>query len=272
MSKTLVGELLKKLDREMMAKKILSELTNCVNLKDSIEAVMKHVMMVTDCEAIGIRLCDGNDTLFYAHHGFSHSHLCKGPFFCSKDSEVKRLKIPDNGVWTTKGLCWDVFNGNVDKDLPFFTSQGSFWTNDLQNIMEKQAHNCLCCRFKSLAMIRISCRNDCVGLIQLCSNYTPLTLDMIFYLEMIGKDIGTVFHNNMIYSRLKETYETLNNKLTPICASCKKINSEGEEWQNIEDYLYKHIGAEFTHDICPDCMEKLYPSIFVKIKERYGSV
>ena len=45
----------------------------------------------------------------------------------------------------------------------------------------------------------------------------------------------------------------------PICASCKNIRDDAGYWQQIEQYLSKHSDLEFTHGICPACLEKLYP-------------
>jgi FixJ family two-component response regulator len=50
--------------------------------------------------------------------------------------------------------------------------------------------------------------------------------------------------------------------LLPICASCKKIRDDKGYWNQIEVYIRKHSGAEFSHGICPDCARKLYPEIF----------
>jgi len=47
--------------------------------------------------------------------------------------------------------------------------------------------------------------------------------------------------------------------ILPICSSCKKIRDDKGYWQQIEAYIGKHSGAEFTHGICPDCIRKLYP-------------
>jgi len=49
------------------------------------------------------------------------------------------------------------------------------------------------------------------------------------------------------------------NGLPPICCSCKKIRDNGGYWHKIESYISGHTQAEFTHGICPDCMETLYP-------------
>lgn len=47
--------------------------------------------------------------------------------------------------------------------------------------------------------------------------------------------------------------------LLPICASCKKVRDDKGYWQQIEAYVSEHSDAEFSHGICPDCAERLYP-------------
>lgn len=44
----------------------------------------------------------------------------------------------------------------------------------------------------------------------------------------------------------------------PICSYCKKIKDEKGHWNQIESYITEHSGTEFTHGICPDCVEKVY--------------
>ena len=45
--------------------------------------------------------------------------------------------------------------------------------------------------------------------------------------------------------------------LLPICAWCKKIKDSNAYWHRVEDYIRGHSKAEFTHGICPECIEKL---------------
>jgi PAS domain S-box-containing protein len=47
--------------------------------------------------------------------------------------------------------------------------------------------------------------------------------------------------------------------IVPICASCKQIRDDEGFWQQVELYVEKHTEAQFSHGICPDCVEKLYP-------------
>ena len=45
--------------------------------------------------------------------------------------------------------------------------------------------------------------------------------------------------------------------LIPICAWCKKIRNDEGLWQQIEAYVSAHTEADFSHSICPACVENL---------------
>jgi len=49
--------------------------------------------------------------------------------------------------------------------------------------------------------------------------------------------------------------------LIPICANCKKIRDDKGYWKQIEAYIEEHSDAFFSHGICPDCVNKLYPDL-----------
>lgn len=48
----------------------------------------------------------------------------------------------------------------------------------------------------------------------------------------------------------------------PICASCMRIRDDNEYWNQIETYLRDHSDAEFSHGICPECAERIYPEYY----------
>ncbi|AOY58416.1 two component system response regulator [Desulfococcus multivorans] len=47
--------------------------------------------------------------------------------------------------------------------------------------------------------------------------------------------------------------------ILPICANCKKIRDDEGYWDQVEHYVSRHTDASFSHGICPDCLNKLYP-------------
>jgi CheY-like chemotaxis protein len=47
--------------------------------------------------------------------------------------------------------------------------------------------------------------------------------------------------------------------LLPICGQCKKIRDDQGQWQAVESYIKAHSEADFSHGICPECLNKHYP-------------
>jgi len=52
--------------------------------------------------------------------------------------------------------------------------------------------------------------------------------------------------------------------LLPICASCKKIKNDKGHWEQMEIYIRNRSEVNFSHGICPECAEKLYPEYYKK--------
>jgi GAF domain-containing protein len=48
--------------------------------------------------------------------------------------------------------------------------------------------------------------------------------------------------------------------LLPICAWCKRIRDDEGYWSQVEAYFHKATGADFTHGICPECLQKALPA------------
>jgi len=48
--------------------------------------------------------------------------------------------------------------------------------------------------------------------------------------------------------------------LLPICSLCKKIRDDTGYWNQIESYLRKHSTADFSHGICPECLNRRFPA------------
>jgi hypothetical protein len=57
---------------------------------------------------------------------------------------------------------------------------------------------------------------------------------------------------------LAEAHVKVLSGMLPICCSCKKIRDDNGYWEQVEVYVRDHSEAEFSHGICPECMEKLY--------------
>jgi hypothetical protein len=95
--------------------------------------------------------------------------------------------------------------------------------------------------------------------------FKPYHLPMAVFFGLLGMSLGAL---NIYYlktiTREKDHIKLLEG-LLPICSYCKKIRDDsggsgGEgEWEKIEDFIHKKTDQEFTHGICPDCVEKAFP-------------
>jgi hypothetical protein len=54
--------------------------------------------------------------------------------------------------------------------------------------------------------------------------------------------------------------------LLPICAWCKRVRDDEGYWDQVEAYFHKYTGIDFTHGICPDCLEKMRPKPSVNVQ------
>lgn len=69
-----------------------------------------------------------------------------------------------------------------------------------------------------------------------------------------------------LYRTLKELQNAIKDiktlsGLIPICASCKKIRDDKGFWNQLETFIQDNSNAQFSHGICPECIEKFYPML-----------
>jgi ligand-binding sensor domain-containing protein len=53
--------------------------------------------------------------------------------------------------------------------------------------------------------------------------------------------------------------------LLPICSSCKSIRDDQGYWNQLERYLIAHSEVQFSHGLCPECLQKLYPEYYESV-------
>lgn len=66
-------------------------------------------------------------------------------------------------------------------------------------------------------------------------------------LELVNKELNEAF----------KTIKILTGML-PMCANCKKIRDENDQWLSLETYISRHSEATFSHGLCPECVSKMY--------------
>jgi transcriptional regulator with GAF, ATPase, and Fis domain len=66
-----------------------------------------------------------------------------------------------------------------------------------------------------------------------------------------------LLHTNCLLQDALIQVKTLQG-LLPICAHCKKIRDDQDNWQPMEFYISQHSAAKFSHGVCPDCLREHY--------------
>ncbi|MFW5870049.1 MAG: hypothetical protein ACOCVL_00140 [Candidatus Sumerlaeota bacterium] len=104
----------------------------------------------------------------------------------------------------------------------------------------------------------------------------PMSKDVCEILRLYGSAIGYLCARKRVESDLADTVGKLEEALhriktlrglVPICCVCKKIRDDQGYWQKIEEFIQQHSEAEFSHGICPDCAQELYPDLYARSRE-----
>ncbi len=129
----------------------------------------------------------------------------------------------------------------------------------------------------------ISSRNDFLEVIYKFSRqYEAYEIDEILTISLF-LTIALTFHLIRKWRHLLSLNKKLENKneelqnafseirqlkgIISICTSCKKIRDDKGFWQQVEVYISKYTKAEFSHGLCPDCFEELYPGLSEKMAD-----
>ena len=79
---------------------------------------------------------------------------------------------------------------------------------------------------------------------------------LLQFKELIEAHLQLLFTTASLQDALLQV-RTLQGML-PICAHCKKIRDDQDNWQPMESYISQRSGAKFSHGICPDCLREHY--------------
>ena len=81
------------------------------------------------CEAVGIRLKEGDDYPYYVTSGFPPEHVRLENQICARDDSGYVVR-DSKGKPIIECMCGAVVSGRFDPSKNFFTEKGSFWTNN----------------------------------------------------------------------------------------------------------------------------------------------
>ena len=72
----------------------------------------------------------------------------------------------------------------------------------------------------------------------------------------VVRDITKLIELRKQYQKFLRLRSDKTKDMLAICANCKSIRDKKDGWIQVEDFF---VDVIFSHGICPDCCEKLYP-------------
>lgn len=183
-------------------------------IKEIIDLVKAH----SGCEAVGIRLKEGEDYPYYETNRFVEGHVKYENFLCAINNkgEIVRDYL---GNPVLECMCGNIICGRFDPNLSFFTVNGSFWTNSTTELLastteeDRQARTRNRCNgegYESVAIIPIKGEVGNIGLLQLNdSGRNRFTRENIAFYENLSQAIGITLLAKHAEEELKKSQEML---------------------------------------------------------------
>ncbi|MGA8180490.1 MAG: PAS domain S-box protein [Desulfobacterales bacterium] len=164
--------------REENAKQAMVDLLKLINSADDRKVLLKSVSHYlkkwSGCEAVGIRLKDGDDFPYFETSGFPEAFVRLESHLCAYD-ENGEVKRDAEGNPMLDCMCGNILQGRFDPGKSFFTADGSFWSNCTTELLattsdaDRQARTRNRCNgegYESVALIPLRSGEQTLGLIQ----------------------------------------------------------------------------------------------------------
>lgn len=165
----------KRIEKEqLMILDALKSVNEINALEDLIYAILTWMKKWSGCEAVGIRLQEGDDFPYYITSGFPEQFVKLEKHLCSYDKDGCLIR-DDEGNPMIECMCGNVICGRFDPTKNFFTSDGSFWSNCTTKLLsettdtDRQARTRNRCNgfgYESVALIPLRTAGETFGLMQ----------------------------------------------------------------------------------------------------------
>ncbi|WP_407357194.1 PAS domain S-box protein [Methanolobus sp. WCC5] len=180
--------------------------------------IIKKLHEISNCEAVGIRLKDGDDYPYYQTLGFPESFVRLEDSLCTRDLSGQIIK-DELGNPVLECMCGNVICRRFDPKLPFFTSHGSFWTNSTSELLsntnesDRQARTRNRCNgegYESVALVPLHVHGETLGLIQFNDKRKGVFTRKIIYLfEKLADNIAQTLEQRKAQAEVKQHKERL---------------------------------------------------------------
>lgn len=199
-------------ERQKLTIELLERLNRAEGGKDVIKDILEIVKTYTGFEAVGIRLKDEQDYPYFITQGFPSHFVEAEKYLCSYGGDGKLIYDSENRP-VLECMCGRIIRGITDPSKNFFTQNGSFWTNNTDELLETTTEDdrggptrnrCNQEGYKSVALVPLKARNNIIGLLQLNDRRMNMfTQELVNFFEDIGSSIGIAFNRMKMEESLR---------------------------------------------------------------------
>jgi|GEM_PF-508833 len=195
---------------------LLGILTAPSDTRGMLQSLTGFLQQWSGCDAVGVRLREGDDFPYYETRGFPQTFVQAESRLCAPEAAHEVLRACQ-GETVLECICGAVLSGRTDARMPFFTANGSFWTNSTTGLLATAAPADLpprmrgrCPRegFESLALIPLRFGGRVLGLLQFNNrkgdSFSP---GKIAFLERAAGSIATALEQRRMQEELHRSEE-----------------------------------------------------------------
>ena len=219
---------------------VVNRLLKIINSPNDLHGLMREAVLLmrnwTACDAIGVRLRDGDDFPYYEAHGFPAEFVLAENALCRRDANGQPERDAA-GRPVLECMCGNILCGRFDPAKPFFTAFGSFWTNSTTALLagtteaDRQFHTrnrCNSAGYESVAIIPLRTRGAMVGLLQLNDKrpdrFTP---DLIAVLERFADSLANAISHRMTMAALAKSERFIKGTTDSLSAHVCVVREDG---------------------------------------------
>ncbi|MDQ7783448.1 MAG: PAS domain S-box protein [Desulfomonilaceae bacterium] len=187
-------------------------------IEDLIRSTAGFFQHRSGCEAVGVRIRDGNDYPYFETRGFPEEFVRSENHVCAQDENGSGC-LDNEGNPVLECMCGKVISGGLDPSKPFFTAAGSFWTNSTSELLsvplgletDFSARNvCNRAGYESVALIPLRSGDEPWGLIQLNDSRTGcFTREIIAFWERLAQHASVALAKFTAEMALEEALDNL---------------------------------------------------------------
>lgn len=231
------------------AVQFLSLLNKSTTKRELIHETIMFFRGELECEAVAVRVKEGDDYPCYEAAGFPDEFCPKQAGLCAPRRNGR--PAADGNHPAMECMCRNVIEGRFDESKPFFTAAGNFHTNSATEFLAGAARQpgrgasgrwCIGRGFESILLVALRVGHQCLGLLQLCDPARDLFRpEVVTSMERLSGYLAIALGKLEAEEELKHAHDELERRVgertVELQQAYDKLIEEAKEREQVESQL-----------------------------------